>query len=64
VCQHYITLSFSWLSIMKERVDSKKWLHAFENISMFIHEIKPFQCLLAFFDNFHFNGLLILTSSH
>ncbi len=29
-----------------------------------IHSWGQFQCLLAFFDSFHFNYLLILTSSH
>ncbi len=61
---HCIALALSLPSITREKVDSNKWLHSFEKISTFIHEVRPFQCLLAFFDNFHFNCLLTFTSSH
>jgi hypothetical protein len=45
---HSIALPLSWLSIVREKVDSKKWLHAYEHIFSFT------QCFLAFFDSFHF----------
>ncbi len=61
---HCTALPLSSPSITKERVDSKKWPHSFEKIFAFIHEVRPFQCLLDFFDNFHFNCLLTITSSH
>ncbi len=58
---HYTALPLSWPSIAKEKVNSKKGCRRLKKT--FIHEVKPFQCLLVFFDNFHFNCLLILTSS-
>jgi hypothetical protein len=53
--QHCIALPLSWPSIVRDKVDSKKWLQAFEKISSFIHEVRPFECLMAFIDNFHYN---------
>jgi hypothetical protein len=60
---HY-ALPLYWPSIAGERIDSKKWPHAFEKIYVFIHEVMSFLCVLDFFDSFPFNCLLIFTSSH
>ncbi len=51
---HCTTLPLFWPSVVKEKVDFKKWLHVFENIFAFIHKVNPFQCFLVFFDSFHF----------